>query len=113
MTDLSYGHRFASRRVAEAYQFRPPYSPEVFNILEGLIAPSSRTVLDAPVNISQSVADYLRCQHSRATWAEDHLGPEASQEFDARMTKLLNPHAVNGMLKFAVQTRIEWGRVRK
>ncbi|MGH7781199.1 MAG: class I SAM-dependent methyltransferase [Candidatus Binataceae bacterium] len=66
----------------------------------------------APSQIVQSVEDYLRCQHSRASWSENHLGAEASREFDARMAELLNPHAVNGMLKFAVQTRIEWGRIR-
>ncbi|HUY39714.1 MAG TPA: class I SAM-dependent methyltransferase [Candidatus Binataceae bacterium] len=263
MTDLSYGHRFASRRMAENYQFRPPYSPELYAVLESLIAPQCRTVLDAgcgpgkitlglvdrvdridavdpseemlrvarsrpkadspkirwihatmeeapleppyglivaglsihwmnldrvlprfasaladgaflalldydgavdapwereeilfdvdfirmiyghtqnpwntigeriddpilthpafersghlvtaPVRISQSVEDYLRCQHSRATWSEDHLGAEAAREFDAGMTKLLSRHAVAGMLDFAVQTRIEWGRIR-
>jgi SAM-dependent methyltransferase len=47
MIDLSYGHRFASRRVAENYQFRPPYSSEVYSVLESLIAPQCRTVLDA------------------------------------------------------------------
>lgn len=43
----AYGHRFASRRMAENYQFRPPYSPEVYSTLLGLIAPQCRTVLDA------------------------------------------------------------------
>jgi SAM-dependent methyltransferase len=69
-------------------------------------------LVTAPFQISQSIADYLRCQHSRATWSEDHLGAEASWEFDAGMTKLLSRHAVAGMLEFAVQTRIEWGRIR-
>ncbi len=68
--------------------------------------------ITAPIQVSQSIADYLRCQHSRATWSEDHLGAEASQEFDAGMTKPLSRYAVGGMLEFAVQTRIEWGRVR-
>jgi hypothetical protein len=108
MTDLSYGHRFASRRMAENYQFRPPYSPEVYSILLGLIAPQCRTVLDAGCG-----PERLRWGwHSRATWSEDHLGAEASREFDAGMTKLLSRYAVAGMLEFAVQTRIEWGRVR-
>lgn len=65
-----------------------------------------------PVQFSQSVTDYLRCQHSRATWSEDHLGEKASREFDAEMTKLLTRYAVDGMLTFAVQTRVEWGRIR-
>ncbi|HEY6298662.1 MAG TPA: class I SAM-dependent methyltransferase [Candidatus Binatus sp.] len=65
----------------------------------------------APVEFSQSIADYLRCQHSRATWSEDHLGEKPSAEFDAAMTAILNRYARDGMLTFNVQTRIEWGRV--
>jgi SAM-dependent methyltransferase len=68
--------------------------------------------ITAPVASSQSIADYLRCQHSRATWSEDHLGDKASAEFDAAMTAILNRYARAGMLTFEVQTRIEWGRVR-
>ncbi|MGH7923916.1 MAG: class I SAM-dependent methyltransferase [Candidatus Binatus sp.] len=69
--------------------------------------------ITAPERFSQSIADYLRCQHSRATWSEDHLGEKASAEFDATMSTILNRHALDGMLTFNVQTRIEWGRVRK
>jgi SAM-dependent methyltransferase len=67
--------------------------------------------LTAPVAYTQSIADYLRCQHSRAAWSEDHLGEAASAEFDAALTAILQPHARNGMLTFNVQTRIGWGRV--
>ena len=67
--------------------------------------------ITAPVSFSQSIADYLRCQHSRATWSEDHLGEEASAEFDAAMTAILSRYARDGMLTFNVQTRIDWGRV--
>jgi SAM-dependent methyltransferase len=66
--------------------------------------------ISTAVSFSQSVADYLRCQHSRATWSEDHLGAKASAEFDAAMTAILSRHARDGMLTFNVQTRIEWGR---
>jgi SAM-dependent methyltransferase len=69
--------------------------------------------ITAPVAFSQSIADYLRCQHSRATWSEDHLGEKASADFDAAMTAILTRHARDGMLTFNVQTRIEWGRVTK
>jgi len=68
--------------------------------------------ITAPVAFSQSIAEYLRCQHSRATWSEDHLGAKASAEFDAAMTTILSRYARDGMLTFDVQTRIEWGRVR-
>jgi SAM-dependent methyltransferase len=67
--------------------------------------------ITAPVEVLQTVEDYLRCQHSRATWSEDHLGEQASAEFDAAMTALLSRYAAHDMLTFAVQTRIEWGRI--
>jgi SAM-dependent methyltransferase len=69
--------------------------------------------ITAPVVFSQSIADYLRCQHSRASWSEDQLGEKASAEFDAAMTAILSRHARDGMLTFNVQTRIEWGRARR
>ena len=69
--------------------------------------------ITAPVAFSQSIADYLRCQHSRATWSEDHLGEKASAEFDTEMAAILNRHARDGMLTFDVRTRIEWGRVTR
>jgi trans-aconitate methyltransferase len=37
---------FADTDVAEAYQHRPPYPPEVFGLLAGLIADDPRRVLD-------------------------------------------------------------------
>jgi SAM-dependent methyltransferase len=67
--------------------------------------------ITAPVPHSQNVEDYLRCQHSRATWSEDHLGEKASGEFDAAMRAILNRYARDETLTFNVQTRIEWGRV--
>jgi SAM-dependent methyltransferase len=43
----SYGSHFAARSVARNYVHRPPYSPEVFDTLAGLLPGSSRAVLDA------------------------------------------------------------------
>ena len=65
--------------------------------------------ITAPHPIRQSVADYLSCQHSRATWSVDFMGPAMSAEFDDRLGVLLTPHARDGMLDYVVQTRIEWG----
>jgi hypothetical protein len=64
----------------------------------------------APMKFNQSIADYLRCLHSRATFSEQHLGEELSREFDAAITDLLSRYAVNRMVTFDVQTRLEWGR---
>jgi SAM-dependent methyltransferase/N-acetylglutamate synthase-like GNAT family acetyltransferase len=68
--------------------------------------------ITSPMLLAQSIEDYLRCEHSRATWSEDHLGEKLAAEFDAAMTKLLTPYARDGKLHFSVRTRVEWGRLK-
>jgi SAM-dependent methyltransferase len=65
--------------------------------------------ITVPHPVRQSVADYLACQHSRATWSVEFMGPAMSAEFDARLGALLASHAPDGMLDYVVQTRVEWG----
>jgi len=64
----------------------------------------------APTTFNQSIADYLRCAHSRATWSEEHLGEEQTREFDLRMSELLSRYSTGGILTYEVRTRIDWGR---
>jgi SAM-dependent methyltransferase len=66
--------------------------------------------ITAPMEFTQPVADYLRCLHSRATFSEEHLGEELSREFDLAIADLLSRYAVNGMVTYQVQTRLDWGR---
>ena len=63
------------------------------------------------VEVSQSINDFLRCEHSRATWSEEVLGESDSHKFDAQMTQILTPHANHGLLTYSMQTRIEWGTI--
>lgn len=44
--DSSFAESFKSDQVVAAYRYRPPYPPEVFDILESLISEEPRTVLD-------------------------------------------------------------------
>ena len=66
--------------------------------------------ITAPFIVRQTLDDYLCCQHSRATWAPENMGEGMMAEFDARLGALLAPYLEDGMLAFAVQQRIEWGR---
>ena len=66
--------------------------------------------ITSPMTFTQSIADYLHCLHSRATFSEAHLGEELSREFDSAITDLLSRYAVDGMVTYDVQTRLEWGR---
>ena len=41
-----YGAQFGDASVVAAYVHRPPYPPQVFDVLEGLLAPGARRVLE-------------------------------------------------------------------
>ena len=60
----------------------------------------------------QSVADFVACQHSRATWTINQLGEAVAAEFDRELTELLTPFAGDGQLEFSVQTNLVWGTPR-
>jgi SAM-dependent methyltransferase len=63
----------------------------------------------APFVVRQTIDNYLACQHSRATWSADFMGPSMTAEFDERLSNMLAHHARDGVLEFVVRTRIEWG----
>ena len=68
-------------------------------------------VISDPFLVAQGITDFLKSEHSRATWSEDHLGEKASAQFDEGLRKVLTPFASDGILRFSVQTRVEWGRI--
>ncbi len=53
-----YGAQFKDRSIVEAYQYRPPYPAEVFDILNDLITEQPRHVLDIGAGIGY-IARYL------------------------------------------------------
>lgn len=59
---------------------------------------------------TQSVADFIRCQHSRDTFAPSKMGARLTA-FDAELEDLLRPHAADGELTFCVEARLEWGPI--
>jgi hypothetical protein len=69
-------------------------------------------MISRPIRVAQTIEDFLRCEHSRATWSEDHLGATGSAQFDERLGRILKPFATDGILTFSVQTRVEWGSIR-
>lgn len=60
---------------------------------------------------TQSIADFVCCQHSRDTFAPSNLG-DRREAFDAELTELLGPHAKDGLLTFRVATSLDWGTIR-
>ena len=87
----------ASERLAQPLVEHPQFSPEGSKIT-------------APMAFTQSVADYIRCLHSRAAFSEEHLDEKLSREFDLAIADLLSRYAVGGMVTYNVQTRLDWGR---
>lgn len=67
------------------------------------------TVVSEPV--TQSVADFVRCQHSRNTFAPHKLGA-LKQAFDAELTELLKPYATDGHIKYRTSCALTSGRIR-
>ncbi|WP_454848753.1 class I SAM-dependent methyltransferase [Rhizobium binxianense] len=69
----------------------------------------SEYFLSAPFH--QSVADFIRCQHSRDTFAPSKLGSRAAA-FDAELAEMLALYARSGMLTYRVRTKLVWGSIR-
>ncbi|MFZ1990729.1 MAG: class I SAM-dependent methyltransferase [Alphaproteobacteria bacterium] len=61
---------------------------------------------------TQSVDDFIECQHSRASWARQKLGPVLCADFDREAKALLVPYARGGTLHFNVDTDLTIGRPR-
>ncbi len=64
----------------------------------------------APFPVAQTVEDFIRCEHSRQSFSESHLGPELTGYFGTGMREALEPFASEGMLHYEIRTRVEWGR---
>ena len=60
----------------------------------------------------QSVDDFVKCQHSRDTFALFKLGDRVGH-FDAELVEILTPHASDGVLSFHVKTTLTWSTIRE
>jgi ubiquinone/menaquinone biosynthesis C-methylase UbiE len=61
--------------------------------------------------VRQAVDDLIACEHSRATWSHARMG-DLADAFDRDLRAVLEPWAVNGVVEFEVETRLDWGRPR-
>ena len=61
--------------------------------------------------VSQSIDQFIRCQHSRDTFAPSKLGSQIGL-FDAETRSILEPHAEDELLTYTLQTRVEWGVIK-
>ena len=61
--------------------------------------------------VCQRVEDFIACQHSRDTFAPVKLHGRLRQ-FDEQLARLLEPHAVDGLLRYCVESNVVWGTIR-
>jgi len=64
-------------------------------------------------DFAQSVADYIACQHARATFSRARMGEDLAAAFDADMAAMLAPFARDGILRFGLTTCLTWGAPRQ
>jgi len=63
--------------------------------------------------VRQSLAEFIRGQHSRATWSRAVMGEALAAEFDRELDDLLRPFAADGQLELAMVSTLTWGAPRR
>lgn len=61
----------------------------------------------------QSIADYIACQHSRASWPRSRMGADLVVEFDGELEAVLTPFTRDGIVSFDLTSELVWGAPRK
>ena len=59
--------------------------------------------------VVQSIDDFIRCQHSRATFTLAQLGDQAAN-FNAELRALLDPYSRDDCVRYRVRSTVTWGR---
>ncbi len=101
------------RRLKEAgkYELRGdlPYQDFINQYRQFINISGETSILSDPV--SQTIDDFVLCQHSRNTFAPSRLGPWLA-EFDQELKEILAPYASDGKISYPVRTQIAWGTIR-
>lgn len=63
----------------------------------------------APAPFRQPVADYVESIHSQNGFSRDRMSPENAAAFDREVTRLVSPHAEDGVLTLQVGGEVIWG----
>lgn len=67
---------------------------------------------DFTFTFRQSIAAYVACQHSRASWPRSRMGADLVLEFDRELETVLTPFAQGGMVSFDLRSELVWGAPR-
>ncbi len=63
-----------------------------------------------PVEITQSIDDFLKAEHSRSSLSIEAMTPERAAEFDHKFRAILEPYAKDNIITYPVSTKITWGK---
>ena len=63
-----------------------------------------------PVEITQSVDDFLKAEHSRSSLSIEAMTPKRAAEFDEKFRAILKPYSTNNTITYPVSTTITWGK---
>ncbi|HLY81254.1 MAG TPA: hypothetical protein VKQ70_17885, partial [Caulobacteraceae bacterium] len=110
---LEFLQRWLIRMADRTPGVRTPYDPAGFQV-EG-------TRHEAWMDIAgresfahswrQPLEEFVLGNHSRATWSRAAMG-ELAAEFDAELTALMQPFAIDGLLELRMVSELTWGAPR-
>lgn len=76
---------------------------------EGGLFDLERRMTTQPVQVTQSIEQYIEFWHSRSGFPRQRMGRERAERFDEELRRLVLPHASGGMLRYDVSAALAWG----
>ncbi|MGH2561932.1 MAG: hypothetical protein ACRDJH_22955, partial [Thermomicrobiales bacterium] len=74
----------------------------------GLFRVLGRQTTD-PIPFHQPIAAYVESFHARNGFSRDRMPPASAAAFDAEVTRLVTPHANDGLVTLQVPGKVIWG----
>lgn len=97
------------RRHSRSRGYDPEFSLPDALAADGCFRPAGQAETE-PVPFRQAVADYVEQFHSTSSLARELMPDDEAAAFDAAVTGLVAPWAVDGVLDLSVVATIVWGR---
>lgn len=106
--------RNAERRVLYEYSTIRSFQP--YDLIDEITAGGLFEKLGEeetrPVNVEQSVEDYIMSYHSKERFCADAMGGAVADEFQKQMRAVLSPYSTENKVTFSTKGVVVWGRPR-
>lgn len=98
-------------RLIQRFSTNRDYAPyDLVELLEGRgLFKQSGARRTQPVPVTQTLDDYIESIHSRNGFSRDRMISEEAAAFDIEARRLLEQHASDGVIRFAVCASVVWG----